>query len=220
MVNPQQSGTMIGTEQAAMQEGPPWGVFAWPLVVFSFFFTGYLLGDLLRQGVFIYVCPAAASHPSDLANTSNYADWCDVFWWHPFRLGTRVVLGIIIGILMAQITRFFFRRNIRTIRAVTVLTYIGILVFIACTDIWDTMKGTGMRICGLRMYDQIALVDCIEQFGAFGDQRHYYPWAVLVAFTFWLWRGLDDSSSKAGSYLRGADSCRGATSRDTTARIG
>ncbi|MCX7140803.1 MAG: hypothetical protein NT123_06840 [Proteobacteria bacterium] len=194
MSNQQPSQALIGCDRIAMQKTflRIISILAWPFIVLAIFIYGMVLGDILREYAFVNVCPAAAAHPSDLANTRNYADWCDVTWWHPFRLSTRILLGVVAGSCVALCTRFLLPQNPNSYRTATVFLYIMIILALLLSVEEASYRQTGMFMCGMGQHDKMPLVDCMQQFGPYGDQRFYYPITVLLSCIAWFWHRLDD----------------------------
>lgn len=73
------------------------------VALFLYIFFSVTVQDI-KLLVFENLCSADIRHHFDttdpLTNYQNHVDWCEVWWWHPFRLFITLIHGSLTALLM------------------------------------------------------------------------------------------------------------------------
>ena len=141
---------------------------------------GLEVGDQTRVWVFDGMCPAEAKQVWPL-------EWCEMVWWHPFRLATRVLPAFVVGIVLFVLvshTRRFTRLAVSQWGS-------ALLIWLACHVLWIAhlspamLTGMIQRDCLKGRYSaDLDWAQCQTQLGRFGDQRLYYPLTVGITLAY------------------------------------
>jgi hypothetical protein len=173
----------------------------WMLLAVVIYNIALELALTVREYVFQNVCPSDVRyslrtwHP--VTDYHNRVDWCDTYWWHTFRLSTRVYYGFISGALIAlsgivliSMTGIANSLAIRFVILLCLIHTLSILTEVminytqnACLkhwyenrSVWDEEESVSEK------FKKLTKDDCEKQLGQFGDQRFYFPLATLATF--------------------------------------
>ncbi|MBK6743036.1 MAG: hypothetical protein IPG66_08690 [Hydrogenophilales bacterium] len=160
-----------------------WGMLA--VVVYNY---GHRLADYFRAFVFDNLCPEDVMHPllsrdPLTREIVDWVDWCDTFWWHPFRLSTRIVFGAATALTIGLLARAFLPRTIKAITRATVFVSIMAGLHIYWKVFGADMTDMTQHACA---WGQKSAELCHQQLGYFGDQRLYYPYVVALTAVYLL----------------------------------
>jgi hypothetical protein len=155
------------------------------VALFLYIFFSVTVQDI-KLLAFENLCSAAIRHHFDttdpLTNYQNHVDWCEVWWWHPFRLFITLIHGSLTALLMILfcllLDKKFSQAKIYT-RIVVVISFVHLAYMLLQTG---HRQYTQYACRWGRYSDLVTAEDCIIQLGTFGDIRLYFPLAVSLTF--------------------------------------
>lgn len=155
------------------------------LMAIVVYVSGLDLSLDLRVFVVDNYCPTGLRHKFGTSNEVteyfHHVDWCEMWWWHSFRVITRLFAGVVVGLQILILPALLRPRRPLRIYPLSVVFAISVIhaMYLASLFHQDWTQGACMR----GRYDIYLTEDqCYEQLGSFGDQRFYYPAAVVLTF--------------------------------------
>ncbi len=156
----------------------------WLIVVVLIYSYANVFVQEIKQLVFDNACAPEFQHhlltTDSTSDYKNHVDWCETWWWHPFRLSITLLIGSVTGLLIFSITVAIVcrRDSIRTYNTLPISISITHTAFML---IRPSHKEYTQWVCRWHFYnEQITASDCAIQLGSFGDIRLYFPFAVAT----------------------------------------
>lgn len=159
--------------------------FFWGLILLVLFVLIYNAGIYflheVQEWVYDVGCPLNNKHNFDSYSVDGsmyfQADWCEQWWWHPFRALNRIFTAICSAtILIAIMPKKWLRSS-----------YLGLWVVVF---VWIHILAINENILFHEWFQDACLHRnrdttkelCELQLGSFGDVRFFYPLAFMLTF--------------------------------------
>lgn len=164
------------------------GISVWMLVAVTAYFSADIFSALARDHVFNNLCPAPLMHRWE----DSLVDWCDTWWWHSFRLLTRIIPGVAVALVLVLGARLLLPRK----RLAYYFAAAFVMLLILAHSYYLSRVSSSGPVALDCMYNRtdwvgqvkVTEAECRRVFGSFGDQRFYFPDVVAVVSLYFFWR--------------------------------
>lgn len=152
-------------------------ILIWLFLAVTVYFSVLWLALQFRIVVFDNLCTPPYRHDW----FDGGVDWCETWWWHPFRLSVRLLSGSLAALIVMAAAWFILPR-----RRWVLVSAAGFMIFGAAFHtfyfaVFDLMKDTTSTACLHGWYhEDRGVEDCRRLLGPFGDLRFYYPGTVAL----------------------------------------
>lgn len=153
---------------------------SWPFLVVGILLVVGEAGSEIREYSFQNFCPEVLRHPLHSLEVT-YNRWCDIWWWHPLRVLSRLIPGAFGLLSICLLLRFYLRNTLSGYLFTAIFVSLGSLLRIALY-VADPFKHWFRLECLFGRDPSITGL-CVQQLGPYGDQTLYLP----VMFTLSLW---------------------------------
>jgi hypothetical protein len=157
------------------------GILAWAISVVMLYNLGLWLAMESRVWLFDHACPPGLLHswysPDRLTSEYYLVDWCDIWWWHPFRLFTRLVFAVLVAFGMVSLGRRLLPSTSGASRGSNI--FISVVAGVHILLNYVIFAGMVDMTSSACLWGWESAEVCREILGTFGDQRFYYPLTVV-----------------------------------------
>lgn len=172
------------------------GISIWMLVAVTAYFSADIFAAQVRDHVFNNMCPSPLMHRWE----DSLIDWCDTWWWHSFRLLTRIIPGVAVASVLVLGARLLLPQK----RLAYYFAAVFVMLLILANSYYlsrVSSSGSVALDCMYNRKDWVGQVkvteeECRRIFGSFGDQRFYFPDVVAVVSLYFFWRRVKTLSAR------------------------
>jgi hypothetical protein len=149
----------------------------WIFLAVSVYFSVLWLSIEFRGLVFENLCTPPLRR--DLID--GRLDWCETWWWHPYRLSIQLIFGSLTALIVMATAWVLLPRRRWVLVSAAAFMIVGAALHTYYFAVVEIFRNNPSTACLYGWYlEDRTVEDCRRLIGPFGDLRFYYPGTVAL----------------------------------------